>query len=130
MKDAIVTGQASINGIKVAIGVLDSRFMMASMGWYVGESVTRLFEKARRKKLPVVLFCCSGGARMQEGIVSLMQMEKVAAAVRRHSDKGLLYISILTNPTMGGCDCKFCDDCGYYSCRKECNDWICRSKSY
>ncbi|SFU45579.1 acetyl-CoA carboxylase carboxyl transferase subunit alpha [Butyrivibrio sp. M55] len=102
LKDAIITGVMKIQEEKVAIGVMDTRFMMASMGQVVGEKVTLLFEEARKKKLPVLLFCCSGGARMQEGIVSLMQMEKTAAAVKRHSEAGLLYISVLTNPTMGG----------------------------
>ena len=102
LNEAVITGEIQIEGIKVAIGVMDTRFMMASMGQVVGEKITRLFEKATKKKLPVLLFCCSGGARMQEGIVSLMQMEKTAAAVKRHSEAGLLYISVLTNPTMGG----------------------------
>lgn len=107
LKDAIITGEMDVEGIHVAIGVMDSRFMMASMGQVVGEKVTRLFEKATKKKLPVILFCCSGGARMQEGIIALMQMEKTAAAVRRHSDTGCLYISVLTNPTMGGVTASF-----------------------
>lgn len=107
LNDAIVTGEMNIEGMRVAIGVMDSRFMMASMGRVVGEKVTRLFEKATKKKLPVILFCCSGGARMQEGIIALMQMEKTAAAVRRHSDTGCLYISVLTNPTMGGVTASF-----------------------
>lgn len=102
LNDAIITGEMNIDGSQVAIGVMDTRYMMASMGYVVGEKVTRLFEKATKKKLPVIMFCCSGGARMQEGIISLMQMEKTAAAVRLHSESGLLYISVLTNPTMGG----------------------------
>ena len=102
LNEAIITGEMKIEGVRIAIGVMDTRFMMASMGQAVGEKVTRLFETARKKRLPVLLFCCSGGARMQEGIVSLMQMEKTAAAVKRHSEAGLLYISVLTNPTMGG----------------------------
>ena len=107
LNDAIITGEMDIDGLHVAIGVMDTRYMMASMGYVVGEKITRLFEKATKKKLPIVLFCCSGGARMQEGIVSLMQMEKTAAAVRRHSDTGCLYISVLTNPTMGGVTASF-----------------------
>lgn len=107
LKDAIITGEARIEGNRVAIGVMDTRFMMASMGQIVGERVTRLFERATQKKLPVILFCCSGGARMQEGIISLMQMEKTAAAVKRHDEAGLLYISVLTNPTMGGVTASF-----------------------
>ncbi len=107
LEDAVVTGELHINGIHTAIGVMDTRFMMASMGYVVGEKITILFERASQKKLPVLLFCCSGGARMQEGIVSLMQMEKTAASVKRHSEQGLLYISILTNPTMGGVSASF-----------------------
>lgn len=107
LNDAIITGEMNMEGIHVAIGVMDTRFMMASMGRVVGEKVTRLFENATKKKLPVILFCCSGGARMQEGIIALMQMEKTAAAVRRHSDAGFLYISVLTNPTMGGVTASF-----------------------
>lgn len=80
---------------------------IASMGRYVGEKITCMFEKAMKKRLPVIIFCCSGGARMQEGIISLMQMEKTAAAVKKHSDAGLLYISVLTNPTMGGVSASF-----------------------
>lgn len=107
LNDAIITGEMDIDGSRVAIGVMDTRYMMASMGYVVGEKVTRLFEKAKQKNLPVILFCCSGGARMQEGIISLMQMEKTAAAVRLHSEAGLLYISVLTNPTMGGVTASF-----------------------
>lgn len=102
LNDAIITGEMDIDGFHVAIGVMDTRYMMASMGYVVGEKVTRLFEKAQKKKLPVIMFCCSGGARMQEGIISLMQMEKTVAAVKRHDEAGLLYVSVLTNPTMGG----------------------------
>lgn len=107
LNDAIITGEMNIDGSHVAIGAMDTRYMMASMGYVVGEKVTRLFEKATKKKLPVVMFCCSGGARMQEGIISLMQMEKTAAAVRLHSEAGLLFISVLTNPTMGGVTASF-----------------------
>ena len=107
LNDAIITGEMDIEGFCVAIGVMDTRYMMASMGYVVGEKITRLFEKATKKRLPVIMFCCSGGARMQEGIISLMQMEKTAAAVRLHSEAGLLYISVLTNPTMGGVAASF-----------------------
>ena len=107
LDDAIITGEMNVDELHIAIGVMDTRFMMASMGYVVGEKVTRLFERATKKKLPVILFCCSGGARMQEGIISLMQMEKTAAAVRRHSQAGLLYISVLTNPTLGGVTASF-----------------------
>lgn len=107
LNDAIITGEMKIKDLPVAIGVMDTRYMMASMGYVVGEKVARLFEKAEKKKLPVILFCCSGGARMQEGIISLMQMEKTAASVKRHNEAGLLYISVLTNPTMGGVTASF-----------------------
>lgn len=107
LKDAVVIGKIKMNRQSVAIGVMDSRFMMASMGKTVGEKITYLFENATKKKMPVLLFCCSGGARMQEGIISLMQMEKTAAAVEKHNQAGLLYISVLTNPTMGGVTASF-----------------------
>jgi acetyl-CoA carboxylase carboxyl transferase subunit beta len=107
LREAVVTGQTKIGGHSVALGVMDTRFMMASMGHIVGEKITRLFERATAKKLPVILYCCSGGARMQEGIVSLMQMAKTSAAVKAHSESGLLYISVLTNPTTGGVTASF-----------------------
>ena len=107
LNEAVVTGKAKINGKDTAIGVMDSRFIMASMGWAVGEKITRLFEKADKEKLSVILVCASGGARMQEGITSLMQMAKTSAAIKRFSDNGGLYISILTNPTTGGVTASF-----------------------
>lgn len=102
ISEAVVVGKGKIGGEDTVIGVCDARFIMGSMGYAMGERITRAFEKAIDMKLPVILFCCSGGARMQEGIISLMQMEKTAAAVKRHSDAGLLYCSVLTDPTMGG----------------------------
>ncbi len=107
LNEAVVTGKGSINGMKTVIGVCDGRFLMASMGENVGEKITRAVERAISEKLPVIMFCCSGGARMQEGIVSLMQMAKTSAAVKRHSDAGLLYISVLTDPTTGGVTASF-----------------------
>ena len=107
LRDAIITGECTIMGQRCCIGVMDTRFMMASMGSVVGEKVTRLFERATEKKLPVVLFTASGGARMQEGILSLMQMAKTAGAVARHSRAGLLYITVLTDPTTGGVTASF-----------------------
>ena len=89
------------------MGVMDSHFLMASMGSVVGEKLTRLFEYATRHRLPVILFTASGGARMQEGMFSLLQMAKVSGAVRRHSDAGLLYITVLTDPTTGGVTASF-----------------------
>ena len=100
--DAVVTGHAKIGGIPAALFVMDANFMMASMGTVVGEKITRLFEYAAEHRLPVVGFICSGGARMQEGVLSLMQMAKVSAAVRWHSDAGLFYLPVLTDPTTGG----------------------------
>ena len=107
MPDAVKTGVCRIGGVETCIGVMDSHFMMASMGSVVGEKLTRLFEYATEKGLPVVLFTCSGGARMQEGMFSLLQMAKVSAAARRHSDAGLLYITVLTDPTTGGVTASF-----------------------
>lgn len=105
--EAVVTGKAKINGIDVMIGVMDSRFMMGSMGVVVGEKIARLFEDAKLVNLPVIIFTASGGARMQEGIFSLMQMAKTAAAVSDYSKSRGLYISILTNPTTGGVSASF-----------------------
>jgi acetyl-CoA carboxylase carboxyl transferase subunit beta len=107
LDEAVLTGKATINGQEVAIGVMDANFIMGSMGTVVGEKITRLFEKAVVEKLPVVLFTASGGARMQEGIFSLMQMAKISAAVKRHSNAGLLYITVLTDPTTGGVTASF-----------------------
>ena len=107
MKEAIVIGTGSIDGIPAAIGVMDSRFMMASMGWAVGEKLTRLIEKATTENLPLILFTCSGGARMQEGIHSLMQMAKVSAAMAKHHAAGLLSVCVLTDPTTGGVTASF-----------------------
>ncbi|HOO27184.1 MAG TPA: acetyl-CoA carboxylase carboxyltransferase subunit alpha [Lachnospiraceae bacterium] len=105
--EGVTVGYARIQGEPVVLGVCDSRFFMGSMGHAYGEKITCAFEKAVELKLPVILFCCSGGARMQEGIISLMQMEKTAAAVRKHSDAGLLYIPVLTDPTTGGVTASF-----------------------
>lgn len=102
LREAVVTGRAHVNGNETVLGVCDGRFLMASMGEAVGEKITRAVERATRERLPVILFACSGGARMQEGIYSLMQMAKTAAALKRHSDAGLLYVSVLTDPTTGG----------------------------
>ena len=107
LNEAIVTGKASIDGTETVIGVCDGRFLMASMGEAVGEKIARAVERATKLRLPVILFACSGGARMQEGIVSLMQMAKTSAALKRHSDAGLLYISVLTDPTTGGVTASF-----------------------
>ncbi len=107
LNEAVITGKGSIDGQKTAIGICDGRFLMASMGHNVGEKITRMVERATEERLPVIIFCCSGGARMQEGIVSLMQMAKTSAALKRHSDAGLLYISVLTDPTTGGVTASF-----------------------
>ncbi len=102
LEEAVLTGACTINGQRTALAICDNRFIMASMGEVVGEKITRTVERATREGLPVIIFACSGGARMQEGIISLMQMAKTSAALKRHSDAGLLYVSVLTNPTTGG----------------------------
>ncbi|SFU76065.1 acetyl-CoA carboxylase carboxyl transferase subunit beta [Clostridium sp. DSM 8431] len=105
--EAVTVGVGEINKIKVALAVMDSNFMMGSMGTAVGERITRLVEYASSKKLPLIIFTTSGGARMQEGILSLMQMAKISAAIGRYKEKGGLYISVLTDPTTGGVTASF-----------------------
>lgn len=107
LSDAVLTGKAAIRGIPVAIGAMSPDFLMGSMGWTVGERLTRMIERAEKENLPIVLFCCSGGARMQEGIVSLMQMAKVSQALKRYSENGGFYVPVLTDPTMGGVTASF-----------------------
>lgn len=107
LDEAVLTGVGCINGIRTVIGVCDTRFLMGSMGEIVGEKLTRAVEKATRKRLPIIIYTCSGGARMQEGIVSLMQMAKISAALKRHDEAGLLYITVLTDPTTGGVTASF-----------------------
>lgn len=107
LREAVLTGQARFNSIESAIGIMDSHFIMGSMGQAVEEKITRLFERATEKNLPVVLFTASGGARMQEGIFSLMQMAKTSAAIKRHSEKGLFYLTVITDPTTGGVTASF-----------------------
>lgn len=105
--EAVITGTCTISGVRTAIFVMEPDFIMASMGSVVGEKITRIFEHALKENLPVVGFCASGGARMQEGLTSLMQMAKTSAAVKRHSDAGLFYIAVLTDPTSGGVTASF-----------------------
>lgn len=105
--ESVITGTGRINGKEVCIGVMEPKFMMGSLGSATGERITRLTEYATENKLPLILFCASGGARMQEGIISLMQMAKVSAAIAKHDEAGLLYISVLTNPTTGGVTASF-----------------------
>ena len=107
LNEGVVCGYCTIEGNDVAIFVMDSNFMMGSMGTVVGEKITRLFESATERNLPVVGFTTSGGARMQEGIFSLMQMAKVSGAAKKHSDSGNLYITVLTDPTTGGVTASF-----------------------
>ena len=107
MDEAYIYGYAEINSVPTVVGIMDSYFLMGSMGSVVGEKVTKSFEYAMYKKLPIVIFTASGGARMQEGIFSLMQMAKTSQAVLKHSNMGLLYISVLTNPTTGGVTASF-----------------------
>ena len=105
--EGVICGTAEINGYPVALFVMDPGFILGSMGTVVGEKITRLFEYATEANLPVIGYTVSGGARMQEGILSLMQMAKTSGAVKRHSDAGLLYITVLTNPTTGGVTASF-----------------------
>lgn len=110
LHEAVLTGQVKIHEQKIAIGIMDANFIMGSMGTVVGEKITRLFERATELRLPVVIFTASGGARMQEGIFSLMQMAKISNAVQRHNKAGLLYITVLTDPTTGGVTASFAMD--------------------
>ena len=126
LKEAVVTGRVKINGRQAVIGVCDGRFMMASMGYAVGEKITRAVERATNEKLPVILFTCSGGARMQEGIISLMQMAKTSAALKRHSDAGLLYSDGTDRSDDRRSDSQFCHAGGYYNSRTTGIDWVCR----
>lgn len=107
LNEAVLTGVGEIDGQKVVVAIMDSHFRMGSMGSVVGEKITRAVEKATELQVPFIIFTASGGARMQEGILSLMQMAKTSVALRRHSDQGLLYISILTHPTTGGVSASF-----------------------
>ena len=107
LNEAIVTGKCTIGGEHAVIGVCDARFIMSSMGHVVGEKIARAVERATKEQLPVVIFACSGGARMQEGIVSLMQMAKTSAALKRHHKAGQLFVSVLTDPTTGGVTASF-----------------------
>ena len=107
LDEAVTTGRATIGGNSVAIAVCDGRFLMASMGEVVGEKIAKTVEYATKENIPVIIFACSGGARMQEGMVSLMQMAKTSAALKRHSESGNLYISVLTDPTTGGVTASF-----------------------
>lgn len=110
LHEAVLTGKAKIDGQRLAIGVMDANFIMGSMGTVVGEKITRLFERALEQRLPVIIFTASGGARMQEGIFSLMQMAKISGALKRHSKAGLLYVTVLTDPTTGGVTASFAMD--------------------
>lgn len=107
LREAVVTGTGRIGGVKTVICVMDKSFMMASMGVAVGEKITRACEYATKKRLPLIIFAASGGARMQEGILALFQMAKTSAAIALHDEAGLLYISVLTDPTTGGVTASF-----------------------
>lgn len=107
IKEAVTTGIGEINGNKTAIAVMDGNFLMGSMGSVVGEKITFLIEEAIKLRLPLIIFCVSGGARMQEGIISLMQMAKTSSAIAKLNDEGLLYISVITDPTTGGVTASF-----------------------
>lgn len=107
LNEAVLTGVGALKGMQVVVAVMDSHFRMGSMGSVVGEKITRAVEKATELKVPFIIFTASGGARMQEGVLSLMQMAKTSVALKRHSEEGLLYISILTHPTTGGVSASF-----------------------
>ncbi|SRR5579883_720093 len=107
LSDAVQTGIGQLDGLPVALGVMDFRFMGGSMGSVVGEKLTRLIERATRERLAVIIICASGGARMQEGMLSLMQMAKISGALERHRDARLLYVPVLTHPTTGGVTASF-----------------------
>lgn len=107
LNEAVLTGVGEINGSRVAVAIMDSHFRMGSMGSVVGEKITRAIEKATELKIPMLIFTASGGARMQEGVLSLMQMAKTSVALNRHAEQGLLYISIMTYPTTGGVSASF-----------------------
>ena len=106
-KESVICGECKMNGIDTVLCVMDPTFMMGSMGVITGEKITRAFEYATENAMPIVVCTAAGGARMQEGIISLMQMAKTSAALKRHSDEGLLYISVLTDPTTGGVTASF-----------------------
>lgn len=107
LHEAVICGGGRIHGYPIVVAIMDSHFMMGSMGAIVGEKITRAIELAHKKHLPLLISCTSGGARMQEGIMSLMQMAKTSAALKRFSDDGGLYITLLTNPTTGGVSASF-----------------------
>lgn len=107
LNEAVIYGMCRIHGEKAVLAVMDARFMMGSMGTTVGEKITRAIEKATKRKLPIIIFTCSGGARMQEGILSLMQMAKTSAAVEAHGRAGLPYFTVITDPTTGGVTASF-----------------------
>lgn len=107
LNEAVLTGIGKIGGNEVAIAIMDSHFRMGSMGSVVGEKITRAVETATEKGIPVIIFSASGGARMQEGVLSLMQMAKTSVALQRHAEKGLLFISVMTYPTTGGVSASF-----------------------
>ena len=107
INESILTGIAKIGSIRTAVGVMDTNFIMGSLGQKTGEKIVHLFQEATKQKLPVILFTASGGARMQDGIFSLMQMAKISAEVEKHSEAGLLYVTVLTDPTTGGVTASF-----------------------
>ena len=107
LNEAVLTGKGQLKGQDVVVAVMDSHFRMGSMGSVVGEKITRAIERATKERIPFIIFTASGGARMQEGVLSLMQMAKTSVALKRHSEEGLLYISVLTHPTTGGVSASF-----------------------
>ena len=113
LNEAVVTGKGTIDGLPTAFSVMDARFRMGSMGSVVGEKIARAVERAREESIPFIIFTASGGARMQEGVLSLMQMTKVSVAIKRHSTSGGLMISVMTDPTTGGVSASFASQGDY-----------------
>ncbi|KGF95901.1 Acetyl-coenzyme A carboxyl transferase beta chain [Prochlorococcus marinus str. MIT 9201] len=107
LRDGVVTGICSVNSMPLALAVMDFRFMGGSMGSVVGEKITRIIERATLENFPILIVCASGGARMQEGMLSLMQMAKISGALKKHKEKNLLYMPLLTHPTTGGVTASF-----------------------
>lgn len=128
-EEAVICGTALVDGHTACLFAMESYFMMGSMGCAVGEKITLLFEHALQNRLPVIGIIVSGGARMQEGVLSLMQMARTSAAVKRHSDAGLLYTALLTDPTTGGRHSELCDGGGCHPGGAGRNDRLCRCKS-
>ncbi len=130
LDEAVKCGIGKINGIDVVICVMDGNFFMGSMGTVVGEKITYSIEQAIERRLPIIIFSVSGGARMQEGIMSLMQMAKTSSAIARLDSEGLLFISVLTDPTYGGVTASFASLGDIILAEPRCYDWVCWASCY